>query len=195
MTAVPFRAPPAFRTAVSSLPASRNPRLDPVADFVAQHQRGLWRWLRALGCEAAAAEEHCQDAMLAALQHGIVDLPVVDARRWLRTAARNLFWMQLRAEHRRPRTVPFDEVEAAWRAARGDADGGEAAARALDTCLQGLEARERELLAQRYQRRNSRAAMAQQFGMGEAGVKQALRRVRAKLKACMESGLAREDQR
>lgn len=175
------------------LPTNPSLRADPIAAFVQRHQQGLWRWLRALGCEPASAEEHCQDALLAGLQNGVLLLPEIDARRWLRTAALNLYRMQLRARNRRPAVLPFEAVEAAWLAVRADRDGGDAAAAALARCLEGLPERDRELLLQRYQQGSARAAMARQFGLGEAGVKQALRRLRAKLKACMERRLRQED--
>lgn len=161
-----------------------------VADFVARHQAGLWRWLRALGCEAARAEEHCQDALLAALHEQVDRLPPEEAARWLRSAAKNLFLMQRRAERRRPRWLPLDDVEAAWVVLRGDADGGAAALAALDRCLLALPARDRELLLRRYVRGESRRAMAAALGLREAGVKQALRRIRDRLRECVRCRLA-----
>src|SRR5690606_22335068 len=68
-------------------------------------------WLRALGCDPGAAEEHCQDALLAGWQHGLASRSFVDASRWLRTAARNLWWMELRAQRRRPPAVPWEGNE------------------------------------------------------------------------------------
>lgn len=163
------------------------------AAFVTAHQRGLWRWLLAIGCEADRAEEHCQDALLAAL-HGEVDAwERGAAARWLRTAARNLFLMRLRRERRRPE-VALDEVEVGWLAAGGDRDGGDAALAALQLCLQAAPARDRELVQLRYRDDASRAAMAAATGLGAAGVKQALRRARARLQACVELRLAREQE-
>jgi len=169
---------------------------DLAAAFVRRHQRGLWRWLLALGCEAAAAEEHCQDALLAALQHGIGALPEAEARRWLRHAARNLVRMAWRAQQRRPAIVPLGQIEAieaAWLAVHGDDDGGDAAAEALARCLDGLPARDREFVRQRYEVGLSRAAMAAAAGVGEAAIKQVLRRVRACLRACVEQRLHEEN--
>lgn len=160
---------------------------DPAA-FVAAHQRGLQRWLAALGCERQRAEEHCQDALLAALHDGIDGRDRGTAMRWLRTAARNLFLMQLRRERRRP-VLRLDDVEAAWLAAAGDEDGGDRALEALRGCLAAAEQRDRELLEMRYAAGDSRAAMAANEGLSEAGIKQALRRARARLQHCMEHKL------
>ena len=54
------------------IPAIESPQDSSATEaVVARHQAALWRWLRALGCEAGRADEHCQDALLAALHHGV----------------------------------------------------------------------------------------------------------------------------
>ena len=166
------------------------PRLGDPAAFVAQHQRGVLRWLRLLGCEPARAEEHCQDALLAALHHGMDQRPAPVAARWLRTAARNAFWMALRRERRQPRVAELAELEQAWLAVHGDQDGGDGALEALHECLDGAEPRDRALLEQSYRDEVSREAMAESFGLGEAGIKQALRRARRRMQQCVEGKLA-----
>lgn len=163
-------------------------RVDPAA-FVEAHQRGVMRWLLALGCEWARAEEHCQDALLAGLARDVATLPRARAAAWLRTAATNLFRMELRAQRRRPRQRDFDEVEAAWRAARADEDGADAALDALRGCVAALAERDRAVIDQRYWHGRSRDAMATALGVSGAGVKMALRRARLKLRACVEAKL------
>ena len=160
-----------------------------VRAFVERHQRGLQRWLRALGCDADRAEEHCQDALLAALQHGVDARPAPVAAQWLRTTAANLFRMRLRAERRQTPVTGLDAVELAWRAVRGDADGGDGALAALRECLAAADANDRELIASRYGDGRSRAAMAAARGVGEPAIKQALRRARARLQRCVEHKL------
>lgn len=161
--------------------------------FVGRHQAGLWRWLRALGCETARAEEHCSDALLAALHRDVHKLPFADASRWLRKAAKNLFLMQLRQESRGPRWLAIDEIEASWAAFRGDEDGGSAALAALNRCLLALAPRDRDLISRRYEHHDSRSSIATALGVSDAGVKQALRRVRDKLRTCVQHRLAMDD--
>lgn len=160
-----------------------------VRAFVDRHQRGLQRWLRALGCDADRAEEHCQDALLAALHHGIDARPAPVAGRWLRTTAANLFRMRLRTERRQPPATGLEAVDVAWRAVHGDADGGDGALAALRDCLAAADANDRELIAQRYRDGRSRAAIATARGVGEPAIKQALRRARARLQRCIEHRL------
>lgn len=165
------------------------------AAFVGRHQAAVWRWLRALGCEPHRADEHCQDALLAALHHGLDRRPEAEAATWLRTASKNLFWMRLRHERRQPPVVAVEAIEAEWQRLRADRDGGNAALAALGACLERLPQRERELLDQRYRDQRDRAAIARELGIGDAGVKMALRRARARLRTCIEQRLQREDGR
>jgi len=188
----PLRAPGHFRAVMTDLEDRTEAS---AAVFVGRHQRAVWRWLRALGCEPHRADEHCQDALLAALHGGVDRLPADEAAAWLRTTSRNLFLMALRQEQRRPPVVAFEELERQWLRLRADADGGDAALAALADCVQHLPERERALVDQRYVQRCSRAAMAQQQGIGEAGIKMALRRARTRLRACIEGKLEREDRR
>ena len=178
----------ATRRRVDNPPVSP-PNSDP---FVAQHQRMLFRWLRALGCEPHRAEEHCQDALLAGLPHGIEQRQPRVAAAWLRTAARNLYWQQLRREQRRPDHAALTEVEASWEAWDADDDGGDAAIEALRGCLQAAPERDRQLLDLRYRDNASRGAMATALGIGQAAIKQALRRARARLQDCITNKLAKE---
>jgi len=156
-----------------------------VTQFVERHQRALLRWLTALGADGTSADDHCQEALLAALHEGAADWPVARARAWLRTAAKNLFLMQLRQQRRRP-THRLDDVEQAWLAVSADDDGGDGALERLRSCLERADARDRDLLDRRYREQQGRDRMARELGIGEAGVKQALRRARARLRVCIE---------
>lgn len=163
---------------------------DPTTTFVLAHQHALWRWLRALGCDPDSAEEHIQDALLAGLANGAAAWSPDEARRWLRTAAKNLFFMQLRRQRRRPVAIDLSAVEVAWQRVRGD--DAERPLLALRDCLQTLNERDRLAIELRYHERRSRAAMAAALGLGEAGVKMALRRARARLAECITGKLQRE---
>ena len=172
------------------IPATMGPRsgADPSA-FVAQHQRAVFRWLRALGCEAQRAEEHCQDALLAALHHGIDQRQPRLAAAWLRTAARNFYWLRLRRERRQPDRVALAEIEASWHAFGGDEDGADGALAALRGCLDAASDRDRQLLEQRYRDDACRRSMATALGVGETAIKQALRRARRRLQDCVRNKL------
>jgi RNA polymerase sigma-70 factor (ECF subfamily) len=106
----------------------------------------------------------------------------------LRGTARNLF----RASRRTARRgVDLDDdaaLEAAWQRLAGD-DGGESRLAALRACVAGLPARERDALALRFGQDVGREAIARRLGMSTEGVKAMLRRVKARLRVCVERRL------
>src|SRR5437867_2915957 len=71
-------------------------RLDPARDFdvarlVRDHQAGLWRYLRVLGCTASQAEDLTQETFLAVLQKPFQEFSTRATAAYLRQVARNLF--------------------------------------------------------------------------------------------------------
>lgn len=158
------------------------------AEWIGQHQTGVWRFLRYLGCPAALAEDLTQETFLAALEKNLVDMGPRSAAAWLRKTARNLFYMQLRTDHRNPVRCEGMRMETYWSECAGE-DQGDRYHAALELCLQGLEGEHRHALAMRYGEAASRSDMAEALGIGEAGVKALLRRLRARLKHCIQSRL------
>jgi len=163
---------------------------DARADFVARHQRGLWRFARLLGAANDHADDLVQEALLAALHKQIDARPGPDAAAWLRAAVRNLWRMHLRTQSRRPEHVALDATpelaEAALARHGGDDGSGDAFALALQQCLETLDGRARRALELRYTEQSSRAAMASELAMGEDGIKTLLRRTREALFACVQ---------
>ena len=177
------------RTAPAGAPA---PAHDDATAFVARHQAETWRYLRLLGADPALAEELAQDALVRGWQHGLAGRPPAMAAAWLRTSARRLLASHHRTTNRRDADrLPFEDVEpaavdAVWAATLGR---GETYLDALDACVAGLEPRARTALDLRYRDGASRDAMAAALDVTEAGVKQLLRRTRARLRACIERRL------
>ncbi|MHC5062463.1 MAG: RNA polymerase sigma factor [Planctomycetota bacterium] len=158
------------------------------AEWIGEHQTGVWRFLRYLGCSAPLAEDLTQETFLAALEKNLVDMGPGAASAWLRKTARNLFYMQLRSDHRNPVRCDGMRMESHWSECVGE-DQGDRYHAALELCLQGLDGEQRQALAMRYGEAASRSEMAKVLGIGEAGVKALLRRLRAKLKHCIQSRL------
>ncbi len=154
-----------------------------------RYQRLLQRWLRVLGCEPAFAEDHAQVALLTGLQQRLDGQPTPQVSRWLRNTARELFWARLRQQQRTPQESGLDTIETAWRAAKADQDGGDAALAALRTCLDAADPRERTLLLARDATQASRAMVDAAKGLGEPDVRSAIRRSRSRLRQAMEQQL------
>ena len=158
---------------------------DLCAQWVGQHQTALWRYLRLLGCPAAAAEEVTQDALLQGLRDGRHRHADPRTLAWLRTVARNLWWMECRRRSRRPEVLDADAVERAW-TEHAEPDGGDAYLAALRECTSLLPVRERTAIELRYGQGESRTAIAARLELGEEGVKSLFERVRRRLRECVE---------
>jgi RNA polymerase sigma-70 factor (ECF subfamily) len=164
-------------------------RLD-VAGLVREHQAGLWRFLRALGCDARLAEEIAQDTFVAVLRRPFTARDARATAAYLRTTAKHLLLKAKRSGMHRPR-LDLDAIEAAWVEDCGD-DGGDAFVAALRACMERLEQRSQELLRGHYTDGDSRARLAARFGLSEDGIKSWLRRVRGALRLCVERRVERD---
>lgn len=201
--AEPFIAPPAAVTIVTMVSAGAPERdrphppfrLEPAAtdgrgEFVARHQRGLWRFARLLGAANDHADDLVQEALLAALHKRIDARSDTEAVAWLRAAVRNLWRMHLRTQRRRPEHQALDATpelaEAALARHGGDDGSGDAYVAALRLCLEQLDGRAKRALELRYAEQSSRSAMASELAMGEDGIKTLLRRTREALFACVQ---------
>lgn len=168
-----------------------------LAALVKAHQAELFRYMRYLGADRAAAEDLVQETFLAAFRSDAV--PETDddrtLARWLRGVARNLFLQHCRRSRRTPVTVDaaaLEQAETTWREAFLRGGDGFDTVEALRRCLEGLSADQRRALDLRYAERRSRAEMAALLRMTENGVKSLLRRLRARLAECVERRLRME---
>lgn len=87
-------------------------RLEPAAadrrgEFVARHQRGLWRFARLLGAASDHADDLVQEALLAALHKRIDARPAPEAAAWLRADDDGELPANPAVEFRDPQPVPF----------------------------------------------------------------------------------------
>jgi RNA polymerase sigma-70 factor (ECF subfamily) len=159
-------------------------RGDDLEAIVRQHQRALWRYLRALGAEPATADDLLQDTFLVALRAGLVDRGHAAVATFLRQTARHLFLRRRRDQGRREELL-VELADRLWQDECGRDDGEQWLA-ALRTCVDALDGRPRDVVKLFYVDGKDRAAVAAALGMQENGVKTLLQRVRAVLRACVE---------
>lgn len=175
-------------------PASTRPGPLDVTALVREHQAGVWRYLRALGCASGEAEELTQDTFVSVLQRPFREINARATAGYLRTVARNLLRKARRSAGRGlpldPTAPDPDALDAAMARAVGD-DGGAAYVTALRECVDALDVRDRELLDRCYREGQSRAALAGAFALSEDGIKSWLRRTRVALRACVEGKVER----
>ena len=157
---------------------------DAAAAFVRRHQRGVWRFLRAIGCPAHAADEVAQDALLLALDRAVGE---AEAAGFLRQAAKFL-WLRRQRDEGRQALRLAELGERLWLrdCAHDDGDGLLAA---LRLCIEALPPRSRLAVERTYGDDAGRAELAQELGIGEHGVRTLLQRVRAALRACIDRKL------
>lgn len=161
-----------------------------LASLTRTHQAGVYRYVRYLGADRAAAEDLLQETFLVAVRHwqreGLAE--VREPAAWLRGVARNLFLARCRRQKANPVRISSDWVERAeevWQTEFLRQGDGSDYIEALRGCLAILPAADRERLEMQYRRGLSRSQMALATGMTEDGVKGALRRIRARLADCV----------
>lgn len=133
----------------------------------------VWRLLRGLGCDSAAAEELTQETFLRAVQRAA---PVT--RAWLFTVARNLFVDRCRRSGRQVSVQWTQAVEAQLAACLADDDAQAEWRDAARRCVATLAPRALAIVTMFYREDRSRREVAAALGMTEAGVKTALQRAR-----------------
>lgn len=173
-------------------PASSSPGtgIDP-ARLINDHQAGVWRYLRALGCEAALADDLTQETFLAVLQRPIQDLGPHAVAAYLRRIAFNLHITHHRRSGKVTAVENLEELDAAWTRLAPD-DNGELLIEALRECLQGLSDRARRALDMRFRDRQSREQIATILAITEHGAKNLMQRAKQQLRACVEKKLNHE---
>ena len=152
--------------------------------LVSDHQRELWRYLRYLGCAADEAEDVAQDVFLAVYARPFERRSRTATAGYLRRAAHR-FLLQRRRRGELPTATDIEIAERVWIEHGGGTAETERAA-ALDACASELPEPARRLLALRYEQHLSRDQIASRLGIAEEGVKSRLRRVLARLRACVE---------
>ena len=178
----------------TTLTVESGERVEP-AELVRRHQRGVWRYLRLLGCDASLADDLTQETFITLLRSDSFEQrhPAATAG-YLRRVAHSLFLKVLRRDGRSsPLTQEILEnaqaAETAWsdlHGMPGTDDEGEAIRAALRDCVESLAPRSRDAIDRRYQRQETGEQIAEALGIGHAALRVMLHRVRQTLRECVE---------
>jgi len=158
---------------------------DPVR-LIQAYQAGIWRYLRALGCEASLAEDLTQDTFLAVLQRPFNDVSPAATSAYLRKTALNLL---ISHERRAKRMRPVEDIELldrTWSRWAGD-DDGEVVLSHLRNCLGRLTERARMALEMRFRGEHSRQEIAEELEITPHGAKNLMQRAKQQLRECIEN--------
>lgn len=161
-----------------------------IESLVRMHQVGIWRFLRAMGCSAAEAEDLTQETFLEVLRRPFEQRSEKSSAAYLRLVARHQMLMARRKGGREVGLADVEDIVDQWAAYTGpdDQDGG-LKVEALKECLKGLEERERRALELRYKDEIPREEIGRALNLSDGGVKNLMERARDKLKRCMERRL------
>ena len=176
----------------SSYPGESSPgsTFDP-ARLIHDHQAGVWRYLRSLGCEPALADDLTQETFLAVLQRPLQDLGPAAVASYLRRIAFNLHVSHFRRSGKVIAVENLEEIDAAWSRLAAD-DNGETLLEALRGCLASLTERARRALEMRFREQQSREAIAAMLEISEHGAKNLMQRAKQQLRTCVENKLKLE---
>ncbi len=158
------------------------------ARLIKEHQAGVWRYLRVLGCSSSQAEDLTQETFLAVLEKPFQEINRAATAAYLRQVARNRFISSRRRAARGVAMAELDEIEAAWSRWAANDDGRELLT-ALQKCLETLAAKARQALELRFREEQSRANIAATLGMSEDGAKNLMQRAKQHLRTCIERTL------
>ena len=156
--------------------------------LVREHQAGVWRYLRFLGCPSSLADDLVQGTFVHVWRKPIEDRGPQAAGAYLRKVAKSRFLMAVRRRKTQPVLAPLDAADAAWTEHARDDDGATYRA-ALHRCLEPLKQRARRALELFYGEGGSRTSVARELEMTPDGVKTLLRRTRDVLRRCIERRL------
>jgi RNA polymerase sigma-70 factor (ECF subfamily) len=159
-----------------------------LTELIARHQTMVWRYLRALGAEAALADDLTQDTFLEIMRRPFQQFSDAATASYLRRVAHNLFISRRRRESRITVTEHAQEFESAWMRWAGF-DAGDAALDALSECFGRLTDRAQLALRLRFARETSRQAIAEQLKITEHGAKNLMQRAKSQLRECLEKKL------
>jgi len=159
-----------------------------VVDLIRRHQAGIWRYLKAVGCDATTAEDLTQETFLRVLCKPFEHRNDAATGAYLRRVAHNLFISQRRRASKMSVTEKASELEEAWTRWAGF-DHGDSTIDALRECMSRLTDRARLALQLRFADHSSRTMIGEELGISEHGAKNLMQRAKAQLRECLESKL------
>ena len=164
---------------------------DPVR-LIQAYQAGIWRYLRALGCESSLAEDLTQDTFLAVLQRPFNDVSPAATSAYLRKTALNLLISHERRAGRVRAVEDIEQLDRTWTRWAGD-DDGEMVLSHLRDCLDRLTDRARMALEMRFRGDASREVIAAALEITQHGAKNLMQRAKQQLRDCVEGKLSITD--
>jgi RNA polymerase sigma-70 factor (ECF subfamily) len=158
-------------------------------ELITQFQAGVWRYLRALGCDSALADDLTQETFLAVIRKPFEHINDSATMAYLRRVAYHLLISYRRRQGRQIVTDQPEYFEQEWVRWAGF-DGGDSAMDMLVDCFSRLTERARLALQMRFRDEATREEIAAALQITDHGAKNLMQRAKAQLRECVESRLA-----
>jgi RNA polymerase sigma-70 factor (ECF subfamily) len=177
---------------VEPLPTSNSETNWDASALIADHQAGVWRYLRAIGCDATLADDITQETFVAVIRRPFVQVSPSATVSYLRRVAYHLLVSYRRRQKRMLVTSELEQLDSQWmRWAGADGDGGDVVD-ALAECFGRLTKRAQLSLRLRFAENASRDHIASELGITEHGAKNLMQRAKLQLKQCLDGKINRE---
>ena len=160
--------------------------------LISEHQAGVWRYLRAIGCDQSLADDLTQETFFAVLRRPFVQVNTNATTSYLRRVAYHLLVSYRRRQKKIMVTSDLDQLDCQWlRWAGADGKGNELTDQ-LSECFSRLTERAQRSLRLRFTEAATREKIARDLGITEHGAKNLMQRAKAQLKQCLDEKLNRE---
>ncbi len=159
--------------------------------LIAEHQAGVWRYLRAIGCDPSLADDLTQETFVAVLKRPFQQFSHSSTAAYLRRVAYHLLVTLRRREERVLVTDDLETLDRDWARWVGSDASGSDLMDALADCFTRLTQRAKKSLTMRFSENASRDQIAGALGITEHGAKNLMQRAKLQLKQCLEEKRAR----
>jgi len=173
----------------------QSPKTDSTLDataLITDHQTGVWRYLRAIGCDQSLADDLTQETFFAVLRRPFVQVSPNATSSYLRRVAYHLLISYRRRQKKMRVTSELEQLDSQWLRWAGSEGNGNDLADRLAECFGRLTARAQLSLKLRFSEGASREHIAKELGITEHGAKNLMQRAKAQLKQCLDEKLNRE---
>ncbi|MCD0460636.1 RNA polymerase sigma factor [Roseiconus lacunae] len=159
-------------------------------ELVRRHQRGVWRYLRMLGCDEATADDLTQETFLRVLRRDeFVQHNDGATAGYLRRTAYNLLVSRHRKLGRMQTIAEPELLDETWDRWAGKDLSGDSAVEALEDCFKRLTERAQIALRMRFDSSASRVEIGEALGITDHGARNLMQRAKQQLRNCVEEKL------